>query len=233
MHPATQFAPTSSAPATPKHTHSSTQKRRSCSPSSRPLLSQQIPPTEPKRPATQPAPIEEQKAGFDMPVLPPVAQEDCEELPRTGLFFPLERTATVLLPVPVDTREEMGKPLGAAELLEVQKRETEKFALPGRGQRVVYDAYEVSPYQKDYGYDELGFYNTECFPIDGSTAAYSQVCGGKGAPSKFYPGKARYPRLLRPFYVPQTQTDATLVFESRFESGNLRRAVQMYLLHAN
>ena len=30
-----------------------------------------------------------------------------------------------------------------------------------------------------------------------------------------------------PFYIPQSQEDITLVFESRFESGNLRRAIQM------
>lgn len=31
-----------------------------------------------------------------------------------------------------------------------------------------------------------------------------------------------------PYYVPKTAEDTTLVFESRFESGNLRRAIQMY-----
>ena len=30
------------------------------------------------------------------------------------------------------------------------------------------------------------------------------------------------------FYVPKTKTDYTLCFESRFESGNLRRAIQVY-----
>lgn len=32
---------------------------------------------------------------------------------------------------------------------------------------------------------------------------------------------------LSPFYVPG-QDDPTLIFESRFESGNLRRAVKIY-----
>ena len=31
-----------------------------------------------------------------------------------------------------------------------------------------------------------------------------------------------------PFYVPQGSDDNTLLFESRFESGNLRRAIQVY-----
>jgi hypothetical protein len=33
---------------------------------------------------------------------------------------------------------------------------------------------------------------------------------------------------IAPFYQPQTEDDYTLVFESRFESGNLRRAIQVY-----
>jgi hypothetical protein len=31
-----------------------------------------------------------------------------------------------------------------------------------------------------------------------------------------------------PYYIATSEEDATLVFESRFESGNLRRAVQVY-----
>ena len=30
---------------------------------------------------------------------------------------------------------------------------------------------------------------------------------------------------ILPYYVPKNQEDSTLIFESRFESGNLRRAV--------
>ena len=40
--------------------------------------------------------------------------------------------------------------------------------------------------------------------------------------------KPRNPGQLPNFYVPSTEDDCTLVFESRFESGNLRRAVQVY-----
>ena len=32
---------------------------------------------------------------------------------------------------------------------------------------------------------------------------------------------------ILPFYIPNSKKDTTLVFESRFESGNLRRAIQM------
>jgi hypothetical protein len=37
----------------------------------------------------------------------------------------------------------------------------------------------------------------------------------------------RYYQRLKPYYPPQSEDDETLVFESRFESGNLRRAVQV------
>jgi len=33
---------------------------------------------------------------------------------------------------------------------------------------------------------------------------------------------------ILPYYIPTSKEDTTLVFESRFESGNLRRAIQMY-----
>jgi len=33
--------------------------------------------------------------------------------------------------------------------------------------------------------------------------------------------------MILPFYLPTSKKDTSLVFESRFESGNLRRAIQM------
>lgn len=36
----------------------------------------------------------------------------------------------------------------------------------------------------------------------------------------------RYYPNLKPYYVKESESDPTLIFESRFESGNLRRAVQ-------
>ena len=37
----------------------------------------------------------------------------------------------------------------------------------------------------------------------------------------------RYYSQIRPFYPKESDLDSTLQFESRFESGNLRRVVQM------
>jgi hypothetical protein len=39
---------------------------------------------------------------------------------------------------------------------------------------------------------------------------------------------ADYDMDVLPYYMPESKEDTTLVFESRFESGNLRRAIQMY-----
>ena len=33
---------------------------------------------------------------------------------------------------------------------------------------------------------------------------------------------------VMPLYLPSSQNDTTLVFESRFESGNLRRVIQLF-----
>lgn len=37
----------------------------------------------------------------------------------------------------------------------------------------------------------------------------------------------RFYQKLKPYYFKQEPSDKTLIFESRFESGNLRRAVQV------
>ncbi len=42
--------------------------------------------------------------------------------------------------------------------------------------------------------------------------------------------QAQYDLDALPFYIPTGPQDTTLIFESRFESGNLRRAIQMYYL---
>ena len=37
----------------------------------------------------------------------------------------------------------------------------------------------------------------------------------------------RYYASLKPFYIKEYEGDTTLIFESRFETGNLRRAVRV------
>ena len=64
--------------------------------------------------------------------------------------------------------------------------------------RVVYDCRDPSPYNSQY-----------------SSAAGS-------------PPAEKEDGDLHPFYVKQSEDDYTLIFESRFECGNLRRAIQVY-----
>lgn len=58
---------------------------------------------------------------------------------------------------------------------------------------------------------------------DGSS---SQAAGGSGGTAQ-QQGDYAYAPGLAPWYMPEDGDDATLVFESRFESGNLRRAIQV------
>jgi len=52
--------------------------------------------------------------------------------------------------------------------------------------------------------------------------------GDKNSEVKKGPRLNRYYETLRPYYILKDQaTDCTLVFESRFESGNLRRVVKI------
>lgn len=63
------------------------------------------------------------------------------------------------------------------------------------------------------------FDSVEARPPQPPTAA-------EGSPSAGAPGEMA--ETLAPYYTPTGSDDTTLVFESRFESGNLRRAVQVY-----
>lgn len=64
-----------------------------------------------------------------------------------------------------------------------------------------------------------------------NTSADTGVDSGSGqqpepqAPAA--PAPCVYASSLPPWYMPEGPADATLVFESRFESGNLRRAIQV------
>ena len=88
--------------------------------------------------------------------------------------------------------------------------------------------YEVSPYTNNAS-DYDGFFERILRPdcIDSSWDSYLLICTGKGGPARYHYNKARYQEEVIPYYLPERLDDKTLIFESRFESGNLRRAVQM------
>ena len=80
----------------------------------------------------------------------------------------------------------------------LQLRHADRAANPdGLFNKVVFDSVDPSPYQ---------------------TVAHPSLIGCPGAD----------PALASlPWFIPRSSNDTTLVFESRFESGNLRRAVQV------
>jgi hypothetical protein len=69
--------------------------------------------------------------------------------------------------------------------------------------------------------------NVESSLIGSVLSSYAMLCSGKGTFIKFAAKKTLYARTLMPFYKLKGEEDETLVFESRFESGNLRRAIRM------
>jgi hypothetical protein len=83
------------------------------------------------------------------------------------------------------------------------------------------------PYQKKY------YFNPNNLPYS-LEQAHSYSAPVRPTGEKVQPGEKRGPRLnryyetLKPYYkLKEPSTDNTLIFESRFESGNLRRAVKV------
>lgn len=118
--------------------------------------------------------------------------------PKTGISLPM------LVPAPtfIRTVPEEPEPLYVApESLfdDIVRLEADRISKPESVRnRTVYDSVEAQP---------------------------SSDPGGGGAP---IPQSQEVMDKLPPYYVPTGPEDTTLVFESRFESGNLRRAVQVY-----
>ena len=156
-------------------------------------------------------------------------QKDSINLPRTGQYLPYGMYPA-LIPVPRDTNEEVGQPTSQSSIHLLQTKQAERLATSEyqESYKLVYDLYETSPYQEKYGYNEFLKYGMEESLIESAPSAYSLVCSGKGAPNKFVSNKSRYVSSLTPYYQLQSESDTTLMFESRFESANLRRAVQVY-----
>jgi len=89
--------------------------------------------------------------------------------------------------------------------------------------RIVYDSFEKSPYNSKFEHCK----EVESF-VDESFNSYPLIASGKGVPKKSSINKLKIRRKLEPYYIPINFSDNTLIFESRFECGNLRRAVQMF-----
>jgi len=154
-------------------------------------------------------------------------------LPYTGTLLPMEYIVSKSSYDFHFQEEKLGPVVNVPKLQENQRRESARLTLLEYGtntrSKLVFDVFENSSYQSGYGYEKFLNYNNECYRIDSTFTSYSQICAGKGAPLKSYTGKTNcYESSLKPFYRLSSYTDTTLIFESRFESGNLRRAIQVY-----
>lgn len=119
---------------------------------------------------------------------------------------------------------------------EYARLDCERLANPSSyPNKIVYDCIDPSPFydsQSDPYFDENEL--IELPPEEGATDFRKYPYGPSAPSSNFSQGINgrgskinRYYARLKPYYVKQFEEDNTLVFESRFESGNLRRAVQV------
>ena len=85
--------------------------------------------------------------------------------------------------------------------------------------RVVYDSVDEAP-KKIFGDD-----NEETKTSDVEDKANIATGAGIGENSQANQSECDNDSILTPYYIPNFKNDHTLVFESRFETGNLRRAI--------
>ena len=145
-------------------------------------------------------------------------------LPRTASYVPYVKNNPIF--VPCECYLEKTYCDNDRQLIE----ELMLMELPKVPRRIVYDMYQISPYTNNVlDYKSFYTFNSDTINIDPSLESYSLICIGRGSPTRYFPNKVIYQDNLIPYYIPSTAEDDTLIFESRFESGNLRRAIQVYI----
>ncbi|KAL9653635.1 hypothetical protein ABK040_009112 [Willaertia magna] len=89
--------------------------------------------------------------------------------------------------------------------------------------RIVFDCVDSSPYHKNNSSEESTSYETARF-----LSSESMVLSFEDSLDQSVQKLSNKQNELKPYYTLQNESDNTLVFESRFESGNLRRAIQIF-----
>ena len=156
------------------------------------------------------------------------ADIDDQFLPKTGIqdrfmkYHPIFKGS-------FSEYESVGLPLTPEQTEIVRKRAEEKSST---FERVVYDSTEISPYYNNSGdpdekyFDESKYIHPVITEQDRKPGAYAPEGYFKYRDSSTTHGVMRYYSHLNTYYKLKNELDETLVFESRFESGNLKRVIQ-------
>lgn len=160
--------------------------------------------------------------GYDIEV-------DNQFLPKTGIQDRFLKYRPIFKGSFADY-ENVGPPPNP-ELAEAYKRKLEEAT--NISERIVYDSVELSPYYGNSSADAGDRYFDESkyiYPVqteqDKKPGAYAPEGYFKYRDSSSTHGVMRYYSDLNTYYKLKNEADETLIFESRFESGNLKRVIQ-------
>ena len=118
---------------------------------------------------------------------------------------------------------------------EYARIDAEKIINQSQTEKIVYDCVDIPPQKKDGDNMNVPYLDEndlielppEENPVDHRKYYPYGPSGQSSAFNQKIPKVNQYYTKLRPFYHKESDDDQTLVFESRFESGNLRRAVKI------
>ena len=125
-------------------------------------------------------------------------------------------------------------PFNSAMSEEYARIDAERSMNQTQTEKIVYDCFDYPPQKKDaennapyIDENDLIELPPEENPVDHRKYYPYGPSGQSSAFNQKVPKINRYYTKLRPFYTKESDDDHTLIFESRFESGNLRRAVKI------
>lgn len=154
---------------------------------------------------------------------------DTQYIPKTGIQERFLKYRPVLRGT-FSEFERIGPP-SSPELGEIYKKKMEDGNTSSY-ERVVYDSIELSPYYNNTGpaeekyFDESKYIHPIVTDQDKKPGAYAPENFAKFREASTTHGVMRYYTHLNTYYKLKDEYDDTLIFESRFESGNLKRVIQ-------
>lgn len=155
---------------------------------------------------------------------------DTQFLPKTGIQDRFLKYRPVFKGTFFSDYEHIGS-IPNPELGEIYRKKMEDNA-NSSNERVVYDSVELSPYYNNSGpqeeryFDESKYVHPVVTEQDRKPGAYAPEGYFKFKEASSTHGVMRYYTHLNTYYKLKDDNDNTLVFESRFESGNLKRVIQ-------